>query len=79
MTTTPLTLAGVQPGRRVRILRLDDHPSTGRLLAMGLRPGQIVTLIRRTVFQASYYIRGEFQQYGIRRDEADLLWVEYVD
>ncbi len=79
MTNKPLTLAQVAPGSRVRIIRVDDHASAGRLLAMGLRPGQCVTLVRRTVFGAAYYISGEYQQYGIRRDEAAILWVEYVD
>lgn len=79
MTNKPLTLADVLPGSRIRIIRVDDHPSTGRLLAMGLRPGQCVTLVRRTVFGATYYVLGEFQQYGIRKDEAAIVWVEYVD
>ncbi|MCF8237566.1 MAG: ferrous iron transport protein A [Saprospiraceae bacterium] len=77
--TTPLTLADVQPGRPVRITHVEEHPSTGRLLAMGLRPGQRVTLVRRTAFGASYYIHAEYQQFGIRRDEAEILWVEYTD
>lgn len=79
MTNKPLTLADVLPGSKIRIIRVEDHASAGRLLAMGLRPGQCVTLVRRTVFDATYYILGEFQQYGIRRDEAAIVWVEYVD
>lgn len=79
MTTKPLTLDRAEPGRQVRILRLEDHPSTSRLLAMGLRPGLCVTLVRSTVKNAACYILGEFQQYGIRQDEAEVLWVEYVD
>lgn len=77
--TIPLTLADVQPGKRVRITHVEEHPSTGRLLAMGLRPGQQVIVVRRTAFGAAFYIHAEFQQFGIRRDEAKALWVEYTD
>lgn len=75
--TEKLTLAAVPPGSRVRIVEVSEHPSTGRLLAMGLRPGLEVTLVRKAAFGQALYIQADYQQYGIRMDEAEAIWVEY--
>jgi len=79
MTMTQiLTLAAVPPGSRVRIVQVAEHPSTGRLMAMGLRPGLEVTLVRKAAFGQAFYVQADYQQYGIRMDEAEAIWVEYV-
>jgi Fe2+ transport system protein FeoA len=54
---------------------LDQHPATGRLLAMGLRPGVMVTVLRTTPSGQTLYLETPLQQYGLRRDEAMILWV----
>lgn len=62
-------------GQSVRIARVETHPASGRLLAMGLRPGVTVTVLRATVSGDTLYLQTPLQQFGLRRDEASLLWV----
>ena len=47
-------------------------------MAMGLRPGLEVTLVRKAAFGQAFYVQADYQQYGIRMDEAEAIWVEYV-
>lgn len=69
------TLAETPVGREVRIDRLEEDPSVSRLLAMGIRPGVVVTLVRRAAFGEVLYIRSAVQQFGLRREEAQRIWV----
>lgn len=75
MTQSPQRLSDVETGRPVRIHSLEAHPASGRLLAMGLRPGITVTILRVTRSGDTLYLLTPLQQYGLRRDEASLLWV----
>lgn len=75
MAASEIPLADLTPGTPARIVRLAEHPATARLLAMGLRPGMEVRLIRTAAFGASLYLQTAFQQFGIRKDEAKCIWV----
>ncbi|MCO6485534.1 MAG: ferrous iron transport protein A, partial [Saprospiraceae bacterium] len=46
MAASEIPLADLAPGTPARIVRLAEHPATARLLAMGLRPGIEVMLVR---------------------------------
>jgi Fe2+ transport system protein FeoA len=75
MTAVPIRLSDVPHGVPVLIHSLEHHPAAVRLLAMGLRPGVRVTVLRSTHSGQTLYLETPRQQYGLRRDEAMILWV----
>jgi Fe2+ transport system protein FeoA len=73
-----IRLTDAPPGARVRIIGVGNHPSVSRLLAMGLRPGIELLIVRRAAFGHTLYLESTLQQYGIRRDEAAHLFIEVL-
>lgn len=72
----PLRLSDITPGQSVRISGLEERPVTSRLLAMGLRPGVSLTVVRQASGGQTIYLETAQQQFGIRKDEAMQIWVE---
>lgn len=62
----------------LRIVATEHQPGVSRLLSMGLRPGVVLKIIRKAAFGTTLYLETEMQQYGIRSDEAALIWVTEV-
>ena len=74
-TDKSIPLAEAVPGMVYRISSMEEHPITTRLLSMGIRPGANVIVVRTAAFGQTLYLKTERQQFGIRRDEAQRIWV----
>lgn len=50
-------------------------PRASRLLAMGLRPGKSIIRRRQTLTGNTIFLEGHTGQFGLRKEEVELIWV----
>lgn len=71
----PLSL--VQRGQRVRVVSLPVYPALqGRLLAMGIRPGAELEVLRRSKPGRTLHLASGLLEFMLRHDHAEELEVE---
>jgi ferrous iron transport protein A len=75
-----LRLDQVEPGRTVKVVHLHGRGlSRRRLLAVGMVPGTLVTVLRRAPLEDPVEYRVKGFDYSIRRRDARLVEVRYVE
>lgn len=57
------------------IREVSTDARVSRLLAIGLRPGKSIIRRRQTLSGKTIFLEGNAGQFGLRKEEADLIWV----
>lgn len=63
-------LAELKEGHTAWVRKIEDHPNKARLVALGFRPGKMVTVLRKSKFSTNMMVRILGSTYGLRPEEA---------
>lgn len=63
-------------GQPARILQIRHPEFAGKLLAMGILPGQTIRLIRKAPFGGGWYVQVGAYAFALRQPEAEAIIVE---
>lgn len=70
------TILDLSIGQSAKIKNFGDDQVALRLISLGMIPGYQITLIRKSLFSGSFYLKFHNQRIAIRRDEAKSIYVE---
>ena len=72
------TLASLKPGESAFVTLLAEGCYTCKLLNLGILPKTKVTMVRKSPFGGSFYIKLERHQLAMRIDEAKTIYIDKV-
>lgn len=73
-----ITLNQISCNKRVTINRVEESPFTCRLTELGFRPGNSTTVVRKSPFGSTLYIRLNSSHFALRKKEAEQVIVQDI-
>ena len=68
-----MCIRDLKVGEQKTIACFDCEKMCGKLLCMGVKPGCKITLLRKTNFDKTYYVKVDAHRLAMRADEAALI------
>lgn len=68
-------LSDIKVGEQVRIISYKNTLEASRMMSMGILPGEVLTVSRKTIFGTSLYIESCKMRFAIRKQEASSIIV----
>ncbi len=70
-----MRLSEVNIGRKVKIVSIDENILTHKLMTLGFLENTTLTIIRKSPFGGSFYVRVENQYVALRKTELESIKV----
>ena len=70
-------LSEVPLGQETHLLTIDDSILKHKLLTLGFLRDAALTVVRKSIFGASYYVKVDNQCVALRREELNVINVRY--
>lgn len=58
-----------------KVVKINDHPLKGRLIALGILEGKSIEILRSSMFDGAYYVKIGNQVFGLRKEELEQIQV----
>jgi len=68
-----MCIRDLKVGEQKTVASFNSQDLGGKLLCMGVKPGSKVTLLRKTNFDKTFYLKIDASRLAIRSDEAAMI------
>ena len=75
-TEPPISLNQISTGTNCRLVNFNDHRLAGKLMSMGVLPGNTIRIVQKLWFGSNLFISCNDQRIALRKEEAAMILVK---